>query len=193
MPPLQSHFDPFELMGLPMPFVDPFRQDLKEFEALSSLTSLPMPIHPRAVMTAHSLCQDQESMVPSPQRVMKGAATAPELTDADADAELREAVSGSGRVRLTPALAIHIFNQGKTKTKHSAALLSVEFGVSAKAIRDIWTKRSWVQETRPHWTLDDEQSFESPWVAMIHHGGDGTAEDGETWWWVLVSLFPEIM
>jgi hypothetical protein len=165
MPPPQSHFDPVELIGLPLPFVDPFRQDLSE-QALSSMTSLSIPIHPRAVMTARPVCQDpcQVSLMPSPQCVMKGAATpgaCPEL--ADVDAELEEAVvgSGSGRVRLTPALAIHIFNQGKNRTKHSAALLSTEFGVSPKAIRDIWTKRSWASETRPHWTLDDELSFDS--------------------------------
>ena len=137
LPPLRSHFDPLELIGLPMPFVDPFRQDLSE-QALSSMTSLSTPIHPRTV-TFQDPCQ--ESLMPSPQRVMKGTASAPGARPelADDDAELQEAVvgSGSGRVRLTPALAVHIFNQGKTKTKHSAALLSAKFGISPRAIRDI--------------------------------------------------------
>jgi len=94
LPPLRSHFDPLELIGLPMPFVDPFRQDLSE-QALSSMTSLSTPIHPRTV-TFQDPCQ--ESLMPSPQRVMKGTASAPGARPelADDDAELQEAVVGSG-------------------------------------------------------------------------------------------------
>jgi len=160
----RSQFDPMELIGLPMPFLDPFRQDLSELEALSSLISLSMPLRPRAVLTAPTVGQDpcQESHF-DPQCVIKSADTAIQAHPDSRNAqELEESFSDCGRVRLTPALAIHIFHQGKTKTKHSAALLSAEFGVSAKAIRDIWTKRSWASETRPYWTPDNELSFDSP-------------------------------
>jgi len=58
------------------------------------------------------------------------------LEIADADTELQAVLgSGSGQVRLTPALAVYIFNQGKTKTKHTAALLSAEFGGVQKDFR----------------------------------------------------------
>jgi len=167
-PPLQAQFDPMELLHLQMPFIDPFREDWCEFKELDRVTGLSMLTHPQAMLAARPVGQQlcQESMMPSPRCIIQVAATAPgshpELTDAGT--ELQEALLGSdlGRVRLTPTLAIHIFHQGKTKTKHSAALLSAEFGVSAKAIRDIWTKRSWASETRPHWTLDNELSFDSP-------------------------------
>ena len=68
-------------------------------------------------------------------------------------------VQGDHGILLSPALAIHIFNQCKTRTNYTAALLSAEFGISVKAIRNIWTRRSWVQETRPHWPaiLTNEQ------------------------------------
>jgi len=155
----RSQFDPLELIGLPMPCLDPFRQDLSELETLSSLISLSMPLHHRAVLTALPVGQD--SCQKPPQCVIKSADTAIRARPEHAQ-ELEEAVSDFGRVRLTPALAIHIFHQGKTKTKHSAALLSAEFGVSAKAIRDIWRKQTWAPETRPHWTLDDKLSFDSP-------------------------------
>jgi hypothetical protein len=129
-----------------MPFVDPFRQDWRDFEQLSSMTGLIMLTHSEAMLAARPVCQEpfQESLISSPQHVIHVAATIPRMRPelADTDAELQEAVSGSGPVRLTADMAIHIFNQGKTKTKHSAALLSAEFGVSAKAIRDIWTKRT---------------------------------------------------
>jgi len=55
------------------------------------------------------------------------------------------------RARLTPDQAIHIYTLFKTKTAHTAAMLSAKYGISPKAIRDIWCKKSWAQETRPHW------------------------------------------
>ena len=122
------------------------------------MTGLLMLTHTQAMLAAvRPVCQEpcQELLMLSPQHIMHGAGTASHPELAHADTELHEAVSasGSGRVRLTPALAIHIFNQGKTRKKHTAALLSAEFGVSAKAIRDIWTTRTWAHVTHPHWPV----------------------------------------
>ena len=55
------------------------------------------------------------------------------------------------RVKLTPDQAIHIFKLGRTKSKDTASLLATEFGITSKAIRDIWTRRSWGLDTRPYW------------------------------------------
>jgi len=62
------------------------------------------------------------------------------------------------RARLNTEQAVHIFNQRATKTKQTAALLAAEYGISPKAIRDIWTRRSWAEDTRPSWTHQDEES-----------------------------------
>jgi len=70
------------------------------------------------------------------------------------------------RVKLTSDQAISIFNHRETKTKHTAALLSAEYGISSKAIRDIWTRRSWAHDTRLYWTLLDQQWLDS---AKIKH------------------------
>jgi hypothetical protein len=59
------------------------------------------------------------------------------------------------RVRLSPDQAIYIFQLRSTKTSRTAALLSAKFGITPKAIRDIWTRRSWADDTRPFWTLLD--------------------------------------
>jgi len=68
-----------------------------------------------------------------------------------------------GRTRLNAEQAINIFHQRATKTKHTAALLAAEYGISSKAIRDIWTRKSWVEDTRPFWThLDEESSLSNP-------------------------------
>jgi len=64
----------------------------------------------------------------------------------------------SERFRLTPEQAIHIFRMRSTKTKATAGLLAVKYGISPKAIRDIWTRKSWTQETRPYWSHDDDVS-----------------------------------
>jgi len=55
------------------------------------------------------------------------------------------------RFKLTPDQAIDIFRQQTTKTAATAALLAMQYGISPKSIRDIWTKRSWANETRPYW------------------------------------------
>ena len=40
-----------------------------------------------------------------------------------------------------------------------AASLAKEYGITGKAIRDIWTLRTWANTTRPYWTAADEQQF----------------------------------
>ena len=59
------------------------------------------------------------------------------------------------RVRWRPDQAIYIFQLRSTKTSRTAALLSAKFGITPKAICDIWTQRSWADDTRPFWTLLD--------------------------------------
>jgi len=52
------------------------------------------------------------------------------------------------RVKLNPKQAIYIFQQRSKKKYHTAKLLSEEFGVTQKAIRDIW----WGSDTKPYRT-----------------------------------------
>ena len=56
------------------------------------------------------------------------------------------------RVKLTSDQAIHIFKLGKTKTARTAAQLATKYGITPKAIRDIWTRKSWAHDTRPYWS-----------------------------------------
>ena len=41
------------------------------------------------------------------------------------------------------------------KTPHDAARLSVQYGITAKAVRDIWTHRTWKYATVSLWTLQE--------------------------------------
>ena len=56
----------------------------------------------------------------------------------------------SERFRLTPDQAIRIFQMRRTKTAGTASVLALEFGISAKAIRDIWTRKSWAADTKEY-------------------------------------------
>jgi len=70
--------------------------------------------------------------------------------------------SAKNRFKLTAEQAIHIFTHKINKTARTASLLSVKYGISPKAIRDIWTLKSWAQETRPFWTRLDEMQSTTP-------------------------------
>jgi len=58
------------------------------------------------------------------------------------------------RNRLTPDQAIHIYNLGRNRVGGTATLLALQYGITAKAIREIWTRKSWAPYTRPHWIAD---------------------------------------
>jgi hypothetical protein len=44
--------------------------------------------------------------------------------------------------------------------RHLASRLAPEVGISSKAIRDIWSLRTWSHVTRPYWTQADHDKFE---------------------------------
>jgi hypothetical protein len=43
------------------------------------------------------------------------------------------------------------FKMRRTKKMHTAGLLAIKYGITPKAVRDIWTRKSWAKKTRPHW------------------------------------------
>ena len=53
------------------------------------------------------------------------------------------------RARLTEGQAIHIFEYNRSEQAPSSAKLAAWYGVSEKAIRDIWTGRTWLSVTQP--------------------------------------------
>eukprot|EP00960_Hanusia_phi_P043531 756104-Hanusia_phi.AAC.1 len=63
---------------------------------------------------------------------------------------------------LTPDTALEIYSlkgfQSNSKAAESVAI-AARFGVSAKAVRDIWDKKSWVHATMPRWTEAERQEY----------------------------------
>jgi len=69
---------------------------------------------------------------------------------------------GRGVCRISSNDAILIFNAAKhdrTKRDRLANRFAKEFGITSKAVRDIWNLRTWVQTTKPFWTPPDETKF----------------------------------
>ena len=62
--------------------------------------------------------------------------------------------SHKARAKLTQSDVLHIYHCKGSAT--SATALSKHYGVSEKAVRDIWTGRTWSKET---WHLDKSQPF----------------------------------
>ena len=52
------------------------------------------------------------------------------------------------------AVEIYLFRKYRPGHKVSTAMLSRQYNVSPKAIRDIWNRRTWAPETQHLWTDD---------------------------------------
>ena len=69
---------------------------------------------------------------------------------------------GRGVRTISSNDAIVIFNAAKhdrTKRDRLANRFAKEFGITPKAVRDIWNLRTWVQTTKPLWSPHDETHF----------------------------------
>ena len=67
----------------------------------------------------------------------------------------------------------------KIPARNLAARLALQHKISSKAIRDIWSLRTWTHVTKPHWTRADQDRFErkkdqqpdaergKPWESMV--------------------------
>jgi hypothetical protein len=60
------------------------------------------------------------------------------------------------KATLTDQDAVEIYLARYAKGRHDAALLAGRFNVTAKAIRDIWRRRTWWRATRHLWTPEEK-------------------------------------
>jgi hypothetical protein len=69
---------------------------------------------------------------------------------------------GRGVCTISSNDAILIFNAAKhdrTKRDRLATRFANEFGITPKAVRDIWNLHTWAQTTKPFWSPLDETQF----------------------------------
>ena len=76
---------------------------------------------------------------------------------------LPETKEQGGRLcAISPQDALSIFlaaKHNRTKYDRLANRLAEEYGITSKAVRDIWSLRTWARITRPHWAKLDKDNF----------------------------------
>ena len=108
---------------------------------------------------------------PAPSRLRDGS----ETYDDDAESQAARPHTPSSAKReshnrnmgvctISQAEAVIIFLSGSRHGSYGSRgnlsdRLSKEFGITPKAVRDIWNLRTWTRDTRPHWTPLDEENF----------------------------------
>ena len=62
---------------------------------------------------------------------------------------------------LTAHDAIEIYKAKKNHTRRDnvSEILSQKYQITMKAIRDIWNLRTWKEDTKPYWTLEDQMKY----------------------------------
>lgn len=68
-------------------------------------------------------------------------------------------VAQQQHVVLSNKLAVEIYRSKQGRKRHDAALLGARHGVSAKAIRDIWRRRTWTRATMHLWTPQERKKY----------------------------------
>ena len=69
-------------------------------------------------------------------------------------------VQGGRLCAISPQDALSIFlaaKHNRTKYDRLANRLAEEYRITSKAVRDIWSLRTWARITRPHWAKLDKQ------------------------------------
>eukprot|EP00960_Hanusia_phi_P076121 768519-Hanusia_phi.AAC.3 len=75
---------------------------------------------------------------------------------------VHELVGVGGKASISAEEAREIFSRkpvDKGLTTRTSIMLSKNFHISPKAVRDIWNKRTWVRETFSLWTREEMQCY----------------------------------
>mmetsp|Transcript_23262 Transcript_23262/g.52244 ORF Transcript_23262/g.52244 Transcript_23262/m.52244 type:complete len:177 (-) Transcript_23262:274-804(-) len=76
----------------------------------------------------------------------------------------QEDPNGRKRNVLNNEIAHYIYScraQGTAKPLVSSSELSLRYGITPKAVRDIWRRRTWIQATQSLWTRDEIEDYNS--------------------------------
>ena len=61
----------------------------------------------------------------------------------------------------------------RVKRDSLSAELAAEFGITSKAVRDIWNLRTWTWTTLPYWTQADHDDFLPASLRELQGGAQG--------------------
>ena len=68
--------------------------------------------------------------------------------------------AGHAQLGMTAAKAVAIYKAKANKTHRTSGMLSELCSVSPKAVRDVWTLRTWTRSTMPYWSAQDRANYE---------------------------------
>jgi len=89
---------------------------------------------------------------------------------------LIQAVMSLGKFSLS------LYQAKANKTHRTGSELSQLFGVTSKAIRDVWNLRSWQTVTKPYWSEHDRQKYENSLTnARERAASDAPCHDASPW------------
>jgi hypothetical protein len=60
---------------------------------------------------------------------------------------------------ITESDAIDIFQAKIQRSGVDSARLALRYGITAKAVRDIWVMRTWITTTMSYWTKEDTLQY----------------------------------
>jgi len=141
----------------PSPFDDPFRADLQAFIATFcgtadlSIQSASCTRQGTASFHEALVAHTSTATVVPPSAAVAVTVKTPEQTSFRGD----HLTSG----RLTWADAVVIFKMKRHKTPRTAARLATRYRITPKAVRDVWTYKTWTVATKPLWTCKELSQF----------------------------------
>jgi hypothetical protein len=124
---------------------------------LVTTTAVPphmQPPPPRNLTTAEALTTTTAvppHMQPPPPR---------NLTTAEA-LTTTTAVPPRMRNVITKEIAVEIFKQKYKKNRNSASVIAMHYKLTAKAVREIWTMRTWKSTTKFLWNTIDQAEYKT--------------------------------
>ena len=108
-------------------------------------------------------------------RSAAAAAAAEAEAEADAAAAAHLAAMSGGAPqstkKLNEALALAIFQARpckKGRRTNLSATLGRRYGMTAKAVRDVWNVRTWASVTKPFWTAEERVAYEVRKMQRAH-------------------------
>jgi hypothetical protein len=127
------------------------------------------------------------SFAPACEQARSPATTTATATTADDDAAAAPLGAGARQstTKLNQEAALEIFqakrcNRGKRSRLSTA--LGRRYGITAKAVRDIWNGRTWANVTKPLWTAEDLKAYEVRKMKRDHHTPTGDNRKFHPWW-----------
>ena len=82
--------------------------------------------------------------------------------------------------KISQEVAISIFMAKKSrrsKRDNLASTLAARYGITPRAVRDIWNLRTWAHATQPFWTTDDHKIFLSKHGDQLEENQIGQGEE----------------